>query len=106
MAAGQSTLMVTDASLSRASPLPQGFLLNQAPLQVPGLSVLTDGHQTGVTTRRGGIDAQCTLDHQTLQRNVGFALRQTMNPDNRAGTLGHLLADRTQLVGMAMMQNR
>src|SRR5450830_1019132 len=66
---------------------------------------LADGHQAGVTTGCCGVDAQRTLDHQTLQGNCSFALGQTMHPDNRPATLGHLLANRAQLIGVAVVQD-
>ena len=68
-------------------------------------SVLTDGHQTRIATRRSGVNAQRAFNHQTLQRNVGLALGQALNPNDRAGTLGNLLANAAQLVRMAVVQN-
>ncbi|MVV50330.1 hypothetical protein EJA72_19130, partial [Pseudomonas sp. PB120] len=63
MAADQSILKVTDRPLSRAGSLPQGLLLNRVPVAGTRFTVLADGHQTGITTRRSRVNAQRPLDH-------------------------------------------
>lgn len=52
-----------------------------------------DGHEARITARCRRVDAQRALDHQAFQGNAGFAFGQAVHADNRAATLGNLLAD-------------
>src|SRR5690606_9876094 len=55
--------------------------------------LLTNGHQAGVTSRGGGVDAQGAFDQQTFQRYIRFARGQPLQADERAAAFCKLPAD-------------